>query len=445
MARIWGGGISDEDNPDLEDLMITEDNAADSFLVDHEILGLISYHLELSKSGILPSFETADILKSLLNLLENKPKSVSGYEDVHSLVDSRINEMSAYGSDLRIFLSRNDQSHFDIRSFYIEGTLDISLQLVQISSTLRKSFENSNGYMPGYTHYRQAMPVSFHTYFDYLSLVFADLAEDSLLLHKKFSLNSPLGYGSGYGSPLPVNMEKVGQSLGFRNTFQNPMHGSYFRGLDDAEMSFLLAKILLAISRVSQDLIMYSSDEFGFLSLPGGYTTGSSLMPNKKNPDFLEMLQGYAAESAGTLFTVFSTILNKGSGYHRELQLSKDKAMAFTQRTLKILKAMEPLFAGISLNEQKAKAAVKNSTYATMAAYGKFKEDGKWKDAYRFVGTTLKQGGSVPEYEPDSYRGADGKHLSELKAGILNLMDARKDQISNLIISAEEFIANLAL
>lgn len=439
MAKIWGGGLSGESNPDLDDLLVTEDNAADSFLIEYEILGLISYHLELSKSNVIPIIESAGIMRSLLDLLKNHPENISGFEDVHSMVDSRINEMTTFGSDLRVFLSRNDQSHFDIRSFYLDRLLEISLQLLKISKSISGKFKNIAGYMAGYTHYRQAMPVTFQTYFDYLSMVFADLAEDCLSLHEKLSQNSPLGYGSGYGSPLFADMEKVGQALGYKNRFKNPMHGSYFRGLDDVEMSFLLGKILLAISRVSQDLIMYSSEEFGFLTLPDGYTTGSSLMPNKKNPDFLEMLQGYAAESAGTLFTVFSTLLNKGSGYHREFQLSKDKAMAFTQRTLKILLALGPFFAEISLNEQKAKALVKNSTYATMAAYGEFREKGKWKDAYRSVGAILKQGDTVPEYAPDPYMETDQKHLSELQAAISNLMRDRKNQISKLIKSAEEF------
>ena len=440
MARIWGGGLSDEDSPLLENLMITEDNEADSYLIGYEILALISYHLELSKNNVIPEQESVELLSALLNLYGNNPTSVKGFEDVHSFVDSEINRATSYGSDLRIFLSRNDQSHFDIRSFYLDQLLEMGQNLVQVSGTIKSRFENAEGFMAGYTHYRQAMPVSFKTYFDYLSGVFADLAEDCLLLYGKLSVSSPLGYGSGYGSPVPVDMEQVGKSLGFGGYYSNPMQGSFYRGLDDSEISFLLSKIMLSISRISQDLILYSSDEFNFLELPKGYTTGSSLMPNKRNPDFLEMLQGYAAEASGTLFTTFAVLANKGSGYHRELQLSKDKTMSFSIRTIKILKALIPLFEGINIDSSKARKLLKNPTYATMAAYEKFRAEGKWKDAYRFIGTMLKEGEPVAEYSPDSYAGTNPKQFQDLQKRIHGLILSRKNLELELIKTTKEFI-----
>ena len=440
MARIWGGGLSDEDSPLLENLMITEDNEADSYLIGYEILALISYHLELSKNNVIPEQESVELLSALLNLYGNNPTSVKGFEDVHSFVDSEINRATSYGSDLRIFLSRNDQSHFDIRSFYLDQLLEMGQNLVQVSGTIKSRFENAEGFMAGYTHYRQAMPVSFKTYFDYLSGVFADLAEDCLLLYGKLSVSSPLGYGSGYGSPVPVDMEQVGKSLGFGGYYSNPMQGSFYRGLDDSEISFLLSKIMLSISRISQDLIMYSSDEFNFLELPKGYTTGSSLMPNKRNPDFLEMLQGYAAEASGTLFTTFAVLANKGSGYHRELQLSKDKTMSFSIRTIKILKALIPLFEGINIDSSKARKLLKNPTYATMAAYEKFRAEGKWKDAYRFIGTMLKEGEPVAKYSPDSYAGTNPKQFQDLQKRIHGLILSRKNLELELIKTTKEFI-----
>ncbi len=440
MARIWGGGLSDEDTPHLEDLMITEDNEADSYLIGYEILGLISYHIELSKNNVIPRQESEELLSALLNLYDNIPTSVKGFEDVHSLVDSEINSATSFGSDLRIFLSRNDQSHFDIRSFYLDRLLEMGQSLVEISSTIKRRFENAEGFMAGYTHYRQAMPVSFKTYFDYLSGIFADLAEDCLLLYGKLSISSPLGYGSGYGSPVTVDMSQVGKSLGYKGNFGNPMKGSFYRGLDDVEVSFLISKIMLAISRISQDLIMYSSDEFNFLELPKGYTTGSSLMPNKKNPDFLEMLQGYAAEASGTMFTTFSVLFNKGSGYHREFQLSKDKTMAFTLRAIKILKALLALFAGIKIDSDKAKSLMKNPTYATMAAYVKFSEEGKWKDAYRYIGAKLKSGEPVAEYCPDSYVETNLNELHNLQQNIEALIQTKRNIEAELIKTAREFI-----
>ncbi len=440
MSRIWGGGVSEEDNPNLEDIMVQEDNLIDSNIVEYEILGLIAYHLELSKNNVLPPQESIDILNSLTKLIENPPSDISGFEDVHSLVDSRINEMSEYGQDLRIFLSRNDQSHFDIRSFYADELVQMSMQLLGTSYEIKKKFAQLDGYMPGYTHYRQAMPVSFQTYFDYTASVLRDLAQDCLLLHTKLTEKSPLGYGSGYGSSIPVDPAKIGVLLGFGSSFANPMHGSYYRGMDDLEMSFLLSKIMVGLSRISQDLILYSSDEFGFLKLPDGYTTGSSLMPNKRNPDYLEMIQGYASESAGTMFTATSVLMNKGSGYHREFQLSKDKVIAFTKKVMRILVTFEPLMAGLKVNSEKARELVANSTYATMAAYEKFKADGKWKDSYRFIGTSLKKGDQLHEYSPDTYNSCDINEISSLIKKVTDIRENREKQKSDLLKQVKDLI-----
>ena len=159
----------------------------------------------------------------------------------------------------------------------------------------------------------------------------------------------PLGYGSGYGSPIPVDKKAIALRLGFQDTFNNPVHGSSLRGMDDMEVAFLEVKIMTAISRIAQDLISFSSEESGFVSLPQGFTTGSSLMPNKRNPDFLEMLQGYSSEALGKLTTSISILMNKGTGYHREFQLSKDKVIAYTVRIIDILKALKMLFSGIEI------------------------------------------------------------------------------------------------
>lgn len=439
MPRIWGGGLSEGDNPDLEALMIEEDNVADQELVEYEILGLISYHLSLAKRKVLPESESADILNALLQLLGERPASVKGHEDVHSLVDSRINSMSVYGSDLRVFLSRNDQSHLDIRTFYLDSALELAQSLIEVSIAIEKKFRKAAGYMAGYTHYRQAMPVSFRTYFDYLSSVFLDMAEDCLALHTRFSQKSPLGYGSGYGSPVPADLEDVAHALGYNSSYQNPMHGSFYRGMDDGEMGFLLSKIMVGVSRISQDLILYSSDELRFVRIPDGYTTGSSLMPNKRNPDFLEMLQGYAAESISTLQLAQSTLLGKGSGYHREFQISKDRIMASILRALKILRALPPLFEGLELDANRAHALVENPTYATMAAYRQFIQGGRWKDAYRAVGAVLKQGDRVPEYVPDSLGGTGREEISNVMARVQALMAGKKSRRDALIKAAGEF------
>ena len=138
-------------------------------------------------------------------------------------------------------------------------------------------------------------------------------------------------------------------------------------------------------------------------------------------------------------FTIFSVLMNKGSGYHRELQLSKDKTMSFSIRAVKILKAFNLLFAGINIDAGKARSLLKNPTYATMAAYEKFKEDGKWKEAYRFVGNNLKEGEPVAEYAPDSYAGNSTQQLQDLQEKIDGVILSREKLRSVLVKTAREF------
>lgn len=438
MKKIWSGGLSDSEGPDLSPLMTEEDNEVDAYLVKYEVTGLIAYHLELSKSRIIDLNETREILSSLLSLLEDNLQMSPEYEDVHSMVESKVKALTDAGKDLRIFLSRNDQSHYDIRSFYIDRLLEIAKHLLSISLTIKKRFSGVGGFMAGYTHYRQAMPLSFETYFDYISSIFIDLAGDSVDLSGKFARFLPLGYGSGYGSELPIDRSSLASDLGFGKMFSNPMHGAFHRGIDDTEVAFLETRIMIGISRLAQDLITLSSEEFGIVKLPSGYTTGSSLMPNKRNPDFLEMLQGYASEALGTLVTSTSILMNKGSGYHREFQLSKDKVMKYTIRLVRILDAIEGMIPGIEIDKQMAAEVLQNTTYATNEVYRLFSGGMKWKDAYAEVGRKLRLGLPVEATPPRSFVSTTVEEIEKLTSSVEDLIEQRNDLAESIIRRARE-------
>lgn len=404
MERIWSGGYTEDNGKDMSGLLTAEDNIIDSNLVKHEILGLVAYHLEISRASLIPAGDSRNIMGALLKLYESRLSMEPGFEDVHSLIDSKVRGITESGSNLRIFLSRNDQSHYDIRSFYMDSLLRLSRLLLKLSEVITARLGGVEGCTAGYTHYRQAMPVAMSTYFDYLASVFLSLSRDSIALFDKFSEHCPLGYGSGYGTALDLDMDSVARNLGFQASFKNPMDGAFYRGADDIEMISLETRIMNAISRVAQDMILLSSEENGFMILPHGFTTGSSLMPNKRNPDFLEMLQGFASESLGILTMAVTTTMNKGSGYHREFQLSKDKVIAYTSRMFDILSSLEGLFTGLGINVEKAHGLMLNSINATMEAFSLFRNGTRWKDAYRAVGERLQKGERLGIYETKSFK-----------------------------------------
>lgn len=443
VEKIWSGGASDSGGPDLSALMTTEDNTMDSHLVNYEIAGLIAYHIELSRTGLLPDKDSAGILRSLLSIMKENIELTNDFEDVHSLVEQKIMEKSESGKNLRIFLSRNDQSHLDIRSFYLDSLLEIAGLLAGISSRVKHDLCSFGGIMPGYTHYRQAMPVSISTYFDHVSATFLDLSRDSLALFTKLSEHCPLGYGSGYGSPIPVDMNAVAGKMGYGNSYVNPMHGASYRGVDDSEMAFLETRIMAAISRISQDLIIFSSEESGFVVLPPGFATGSSLMPNKKNPDFLEMLQGYASEALGKLITSLTATMNKTSGYHRDFQLSKDKTMSFTIRIRQILEALKLFFSGMEINKEAARDSIANSSYATMESFALFESGMKWKDAYIQVGEYVRDGKKLNEYAPETYISVAESTISAMEERIVKLKSERAALLRKLEKEANLTIKNL--
>ena len=180
MKRIWSGGASDTGGPDLSTLMTEEDNETDSHLINYEILGLLAYHLELSEKRVIPFEETKDILESLLKLYSAGLTMSNEFEDVHSLIDENVKAQTDAGKNLRVFLSRNDQSHYDIRSFYLDRLLKMASLLLDTSMVVKQGLCSSKGYMAGYTHYRQAMPVAVSTYFDHVCATLNDLSLDSI-------------------------------------------------------------------------------------------------------------------------------------------------------------------------------------------------------------------------------------------------------------------------
>lgn len=439
MKRIWSGGISTEGGPELSELMTREDNSIDGLLVEYEIRGLIAYHIELSKSGVLKRDVSEHIIAGLIKLLDSGLKMEDGYEDVHSLVEDKLKEVTPAGSNLRVFLSRNDQSHHDIRSLYIDALLEISLKLVDIADTLNVKFRDSAGFMPGYTHYRQAMPVSISTYFDYIATLLLQYSGDAMALSTKLSEFCPLGYGSGYGSAINVDLHSLATRLGYEKSYKNPVSGASTRGMDDLEVMFQVSRIMTFLSRIAQDFILFSSEEFGFLKLPDGYTTGSSLMPNKRNPDFLEMVQGYASESLGVLFSSFSIMINKETGYHREMQISKDSVISFLSRLVLILEAFNGLATGMSVDGMKSSELIENSTNATMEAFSLFTGGIQWKDAYVAVGNKLRNGEKINSHDPVPMLSDSPELSGELRKAIQTKMNYRNEARDQVIAIARQY------
>ena len=432
--KIWKGGASTITETDISDIMTVEDTVMDSLLLDYEVLSLMAYHIQIYEQDLIPDEDSKSILRALLALLHKKVVIDPWLEDIHGYVEASVGEMSGRSyENLRIFLSRNEQSHTDIRLFQRDHLLNVAKQILNIAETAHKKGTDALGYIPGYTHYRQAMPVAIRTYYDYISSVMVHMSLDAVRVARTLMEESPFGYGSGFGSLSPINFEKVSESLGFLKHMENPLSGSFHRGLDDLDVVYILEKSLISLSRIAQDMIIYSTGDHPFIKLPEDFTTGSSLMANKRNPDFLEMIQGYASVTIAGHVTTASILENKSSGYHREFQISKDKTIDLLTTCEKIFKHFNTFLSGVNIDGSEGMAAMDNSTYATSQAYNIFGTGKTWKESYRQVGDMVRAGGKFKAYDPEFYESVNQKILDEI-AGVID------DLVENIRIKRETIV-----
>ena len=424
IEKIWNGGASKDTGDDITDIMTAEDTIRDSLLLDYEVLSLLAYHIQIYNQSLIPEEDSKSILKSLLSLLHKSMVINPEFEDVHGYVEAMVGEISGKPyENLRIFLSRNEQSHTDIRMFQADHLLNISRLTLKVAETAHKKGMEASGSIPGHTHYRQAMPVAIRTYYDYIASVMVALSQETLEMTGSLMEESPFGYGSGFGSMSPVDFNAVAKSLGFKRHMENPIYGSFLRGMDDLDVIYVLEKTMISVSRIAQDMIVYSSGEHSFIKLPDGFTTGSSLMANKRNPDFLEMIQGYTSLALAVHTATASILENKSSGYHREFQISKDRTMDLLLTCEKIFRHFDTFLSQVIVDENEGKAAMDNSIFATGEAKKIFRSGKTWKESYRQVGDMIRSGQKFNSYDPPIFESVSNKILDDTSDAIEKLAD----------------------
>jgi argininosuccinate lyase len=414
--------------------MTKEDAAIDSAFLDYEIINLAALHLNLRKKGIIKEEESESILSALGSFLGKKINVDPEEEDIHAYLENMIHAaIGDSAENLRLFISRNEQSQCNLKSFYIDQLLDLAETLLEGSRKLRNVAINSKGKMPGFTHWRQAMPLAISTYYDYMSRISLDLTNDIILLIKKLRHSSPFGIGAGFGSFSPASFDDIAKDLGFENGPENPVATSFYRGLDDLEVTYLISRIMLFYSRISADLIIYSSGSNPSLNLPASYLTGSSLMPNKRNPDFLEMVQGHASQIIADCTLVSGIIVNRNTGYHREFQISKDKTVRNLQLVESITVPMLQLLVDMKFDPATSSSSIENGSYSSNEAYKTFKKTGKWKQSYKLIGEKIRSCKLFPEYQPSSYKSVSLQEINEIKDRLASTRNEWSEPRSKLL------------
>lgn len=325
--KLWDKGYDIDDF--TESFTIGKDKELDVMLSKADVLGNMA-HLKMLHSIGLITGEELEILEQALKEIFREVEAGNfrieeGIEDVHSEIEYLLTQKCGEaGKKIHTGRSRNDQVLIDLKLFTRSALVEVLEGVEQLFRLLlAKAEENKEILMPGYTHLQVAMPSSFGMWF---SAYAESLADDVLLLKAAYDMvnTNPLGSGAGYGSSVPLNRTMTTRLLGFDDLAYNSVYAQMQRGKMEKNVLFALASVATTLGRMAADICLYSCSNFGFVKLPDKYTTGSSIMPHKKNPDIFELIRAKSNRLQSLPGQMAMICANLTSGYFRDMQLTKE-------------------------------------------------------------------------------------------------------------------------
>lgn len=313
----------------IEEFTIGSDKKWDVYLAESDVKGSLAHAEMLESIGLLTNDELILLREGLNEIMQSIQNGTfileDGVEDVHSQIEILLTRTKGeVGKKIHSGRSRNDQSLVDIKLFIKEEIKIISQKMKSVFDVLQKlSEQNKDVFIPGYTHMQLAMPSSFGLWFGAYA---ESLGDDLEVLVAAFNVanKNPLGSGAGYGSSFPLNREMTTELMGFENMNYNVVYAQMTRGKTEKITAMALSTVAATISKFAMDICLYMNQNFGFISFPNELTTGSSIMPHKKNPDVFELIRAKCNRIQALPNELTMLINNLPSGYHRDMQLTKE-------------------------------------------------------------------------------------------------------------------------
>lgn len=345
MKKLWGGRFSKNTESTVDDF--NSSISFDSRMYRQDILGSIAHAAMLGKRGIISEAESATIREALLGILSDIENGQIAFEkeaeDIHMNIEKILTErVGDAGKKLHTGRSRNDQVALDIRMYLKDEIVNIKQMLVSLENVLLEIAEKNTGtIMPGYTHLQRAQPVSLAHYMMAYFQMFRRDIERLSDCYKRTDI-MPLGSGAMAGTTYPLDRHMVARELGFTSITENSMDAVSDRDFA-IELASSLSIIMMHLSRFSEELIMWSSLEFGFVEMDDSYSTGSSIMPQKKNPDVAELVRGKTGRVYGSLLTLLTVMKGLPLAYNKDMQ--EDKEAVFD--AVDTVKMCLPVFIGM--------------------------------------------------------------------------------------------------
>ena len=436
MAKLWAGRFQKE-----SDLVVNDFNSSilfDCRLYKEDITGSIAHATMLGKQGIIEEHEAEKIVEGLKGILKDiedgKVEFSLDYEDIHMNVEQLLTErIGDTGKRLHTGRSRNDQVALDMRLYVKKEIKEIIKLILGFMKALTvKSRENLDAVMPGYTHLQRAQPTTFaHYMMAYANMLKRDVSRLQDCYERMDEM--PLGSGALASTTYPIDRDFVREQLGFARLTDNSLDGVSDRDYC-VELLSALSILMMHLSRLSEEIISWCSWEFKFVELDDAYSTGSSIMPQKKNPDVCELIRGKTGRVYGALTTMLTVLKGLPLAYNKDMQEDKEAVFGAIDTVKQCLEVFTPMFSTMMLRrDNMRKAASRGFINATDCADYLTKKGVPFRDAYKITGglvaECIRRGLTLETLPLEDYRAASGVFAEDVY-GAINLETCVKGRLS---------------
>lgn len=400
--KLWQKGF--EVSKEIEKFTVGKDKELDVFLAPHDVLGSLAHIKMLESIGLLSSDEhqilSQELQKIYQEIQAEQFEIEDGVEDVHSQVEGMLTQrLGDMGKKIHSGRSRNDQVLVDLK-LYTRKAIQEVVEHIQplFELLLQQSEKYKSVLMPGYTHYQVAMPSSFGLWF---AAYAESLVDDMLLLQSAYRISNknPLGSAAGYGSSFPLNRQMTTDLLGFEALNYNVVYAQMGRGKTERVVASALASVAATLAKLAQDVCLFMSQNFGFVSLPKDLTTGSSIMPQKKNPDVFELIRAKCNKIQALPNEIAMITTNLPVGYHRDLQVIKESFLPVFKELKDCLGIAHYALKHIIVKEGLVEDEMYKYMFSVEVVNELVLQGMPFRDAYKKVGIDIEEGNFQPSYD----------------------------------------------
>ncbi len=422
--KLWQKNV--ELNKEIEKFTVGKDRELDVFLAPYDVLGSMAHITMLQSINLLTASELEVLLRELKNIyrLAESGKFVieDGVEDVHSQVELMLTrKLGDAGKKIHSGRSRNDQVLVDLKLYARDGIHHIANECKKLFDELQKQSEKyKNVLMPGYTHTQIAMPSSFGLWFGAYAESLADDMQ-MLLAAWRVTNRNPLGSAAGYGSSFPLNRTMTTALLGFESMDYNVVYAQMGRGKTERTIAFAIAGIAGTLAKLAFDACMFNSQNFGFIHLPAECTTGSSIMPHKKNPDVFELIRAKCNKLQALPSQITAIMNNLICGYSRDLQIIKEVFMPAFEELIDCIRMTTYIVERTEVNEHILDNPLYGPIFSVEEVNRRVIAGTPFREAYKQVGLEIEAG----EFKPDTnihhtHEGSIGNLCNDKIADLMN-------------------------